>query len=743
MLDAINDAEIDVYATTDGHAIKLIDQTNSTDSNLIVEQLGDAETAADLGLWGTDSNVSSVTGSELLEAADARVLQGVALDELAGGTGLAALTTLDITLSDGTVAAIDLSGATTTSEILDAINAADLPLIAKLNDSQTGFRLRDVSGGTGNFTISSVDDTAAALGVEADTSDDIVVGRNLNRQTVTADTLLSELSRGEGVGNGSFTITDSNGNTSAVNIKVEGITTVGELIDALNNLGLDVSASLNDAGDGIAIVDTGAGPETLTITESGSGTTATRLGIAGQATTQTVGGNSVSALVGSQSDSIEITADDSLASIVEKINASGRYADASVGVNDDGSFFLNVRSNKAGAAGVFGLSTAGFSLDLRTSSRAQDAIIAVSTDGASERIYTSADGVFDIGGDATSQQVVTSETSLASLNGGSGIGTGSFTITDSDGNKSAVNILVQQITTVGGLVDAINDLGIGVSASINEAGDGIAITDTADGAEDLTIADVGTGLVASRLGIAGKASERTIDGSTVNAIVGRDTSTDSEETGLVFTLKQLSADPITVTVAKDTEAATSAAKTFVEQFNLLVDKLDSLTAFNPETNEVGLLFGSSEAIRISSGYSRLLSGRINAAGNFKSLGQVGLRLNDQGKLELDESKLQQALDENPADVEAFFTTDNTGLSARLNSLADRIAGESSGMLLNRNQTLTTQIESNSVRIDSLSARLEKERDRLLAQFYATEEAIGRIQADQSAIASIQPITIPT
>ena len=68
VLTAINDAEIDVRATTSGDAIRLIDETGETTSNLIVEQLGDNETAADLGLWGIDSASSTVTGQVLLSA---------------------------------------------------------------------------------------------------------------------------------------------------------------------------------------------------------------------------------------------------------------------------------------------------------------------------------------------------------------------------------------------------------------------------------------------------------------------------------------------------------------------------------------------------------------------------------------------------------------------------------------------------------------------------------------------------
>src|SRR6056297_258691 len=698
VLAAINDADVDVRATTEGGKIKLVDQTGQTTSNLIVEQLGDAETAADLGLWGIDVAANQASGFDLTFQVDAdtslselrqnkgvrlsdgddltielsdgtafdvdfgdfggneptihgvldklnsldptrltaaftdkgievvdltdgsgqfsisdaagssaasdlglidvtssdtitapfekQVLRGTSLGRLAGGDGISGLTDLDITTSDGSSASIDLSGAATTAEVLDAINGSGLKLIARLNEAGTGIRIRDVSGGENNLVISSVDDTAAQLGIAANTGDSIVSGANLARQNIDERTPLSSLNRGVGVNAGSFTITDSNGTVSAVNLKSEGILTVGDLVDAINGLGADVTASIAPNGDGIAIVDNAGGDEMLTITDVGSGTAAADLGIAGTAVDRNIGGETVSALVGSQSDTIDVEATDSLSSIVEKINASERYATASVITNDDGTYSLRLRSNAGGAAGRLAIETDGFDLDLDTIAKAQDAIIAVSTDGGTERLLTSSDGVFNLDGDTNTSQTVTALTKLTDF--ASGAGSGSFTITDSAGKISAVNLTVQDITTVGQLVDTINSLGLGVSASINEDATGISIVDTAGGDKTLTITDVG-GSAATALGVAGEADEVQIGGLTVSALqgTGQSNAGADESTGLTFTLKQLSDDPIVVDVAKDSSAAVKAAETFVNQYNLLVDKLDSLTFFNAETNEVG------------------------------------------------------------------------------------------------------------------------------------------------------------
>jgi flagellar hook-associated protein 2 len=742
VLDAINDAEIDVRATTTGSAITLTDLSGGDASHLKVEQLGDAETAADLGLWGIDVAASSVTGTAIELPPGVHSLRGAALSELNGGRGIAPLTNLNITLSDGSSAVIDLSAATTTSEVIDAIDNAGLSLIVGLNDARNGIRIRDTSGGSGNLTISSSDHTAGSLGIAGTTSDDILVGANLNRQTVTADTLLSDLNQNAGIHTGSFTVTDSSGAIGAVNLKAQGITTLGELIDAINQLGIGVSASLNDAGDGIAVVNTAGGGGTLSIQDSGSGTTAAELGIAGTATQQTVGGALVSALVGTQADVITVQADDTLESIVARLNDHSRYASAAVNLQEDGSYTISLRSKRGGESGRIAINTTGFDLDLRTGTRGQDAQIAVSTDGGPERFLTSSDGVFKLDGPETNRQIVTGNTLLSELPGAAD--RGSFTITDSSGVTSAINLTAQQISTVGQLVDAINQLGIGATASINDARTGIAILDTAGGSETLTIKDVGNSTAASSLGIAGAATLQTVGGNSVPAVVGPAVSeATAADSGLVLTLKALSASPVTVTVAEDSSAVVSAVETFANQYNRLVEKLASLTFFDAEKEQVGLLFGSSEALRISSGYSRLLSGSIRGAGEFRSISQIGLRLNDQGKLDFDGDKLTEALQSKRGEVEEFFTTDQTGLVDRLSDLADRMAGASSGLLLNRGQTLSEQIESNGERIDRLNARLAVERERLLLQFYRTEEAIAKIQSSQSAIEQIQRITFPT
>ncbi len=547
------------------------------------------------------------TVGEIVSRSIVKPLRGTSLEDLGGGKGLAALTTLDLQTRDGATASVDLSTAKTIQQVADLINASGLSLSVKLDDSDTGLRLRDLSGGTtANFVISSGDSTANTLGIASDSADAIVDGRSLERQFVDRSTTLASLNQGRGPGVGSFTITDSAGKSSAVNIGVSAFATVGELIDGINALSVDVEAKINERGDGIQLVDRASGGGRLKVVDFGASGSAKALGIVGEATTQTIDGESVSAIVGGELDSFEFSATDTLESLVTRINETGRFATASVVIDDSGNSRLQLLSKKAGAAGRLSIDSTSAGLAIATTSRGQDAQISISSDNGPERFLSSVDGVFK-----------------------------------------------------------------------------------------------------------------------------------DDSTGLALTLKQLSDDPVRITVDKNPDAVTKAAKTFVDQYNKLVDKLNSLTFYNADTQEVGLLFGTSEALRINLNYGKLLSGQVRGAGDIKSFAAVGIRLNDQGKLELDSDKLVAAIESDSTAVVDFFTKKDTGAIAQLDKVADRLAGANSSLLINRTETLGLKIQRNTERVAAMNQRLESERTRLLKSYYASEAAIAKLQSNQTALDSIQ------
>ena len=85
-------------------------------------------------------------------------------------------------------------------------------------------------------------------------------------------------------------------------------------------------------------------------------------------------------------------------------------------------------------------------------------------------------------------RTVSRTTLLGALNGGAGVATGSFSVTDSAGHVATINI-TSSMQTVGDVIDAINRNAPGVHAGVNATGDGILLTDAANGGGTLAVTE--------------------------------------------------------------------------------------------------------------------------------------------------------------------------------------------------------------------------------------------------------------
>ena len=144
---------------------------------------------------------------------------------------------------------------------MDAINNATVGVEAAVNDARNGLVLRDTTGATtGNLIVANADatNTADRLGVAVDAAQNERRQRFAALQVFHEGVRLDTLNNGQGVRLGSFLITDSLGASSGVNLRTVEAKTVGDVLDLINGLGLAVEARINDTGDGILLVDTGA-----------------------------------------------------------------------------------------------------------------------------------------------------------------------------------------------------------------------------------------------------------------------------------------------------------------------------------------------------------------------------------------------------------------------------------------------------------------------------------------------------
>lgn len=720
VLSAINSAEeIDVRAVAAGDRLRLVDQSGEV-GNLRVQEVSGGTTAADLGLAGINIAADSATGSALVELFD-----GYALENLNDGNGLSLrdeLPDLEISFRDNSATlSIDLNPADddpprTLGDIIERINAVDpARLQAAISSDGKRIELTDLTtDGGGTFAVSSSVGGQAAeeLGLSVSASGDTITGRRLIAGLKT--TLLGTLGGGDGLGAlGQLNLTDRSGATASVNLAAAE--TLDDVIDLINAAAVGIEARYNSSRNGLELIDTtGSTASNLIVADGDATAAATKLGLAA-----------------------DVAAD-------------------------------------------------------------------------------------QIRGGSLSRQIVSRSTLLSTYNAGQGVRYGSFLITDSSGTQAAVNLTVLQPETVGDVIDAINALSLGVTASINEAGDGILLTDTAAGSGKLTVADVGSGFAAQDLRLAGEAETTTIDGSTTYKITLAADETledlitkigdldsgvtagvlsdqtgslrhhlsllsgisgqagelliDGSELGLNFqdiaaaqdaliqigaasslggqlvsstsdrfedlvpgldvTLKGTSPETVSLNVSASIESASGALQTFVDQYNKLREKLDKYTAFNETDGSKGVLFGSSETLRLDAEISRQVIGQYFGVGNVQSLAELGVSINDQGVLAFDKTKLEARYAADPESVEQFFTDEERGFAAKVDAAIESLAGRNNSALVARAAALQRQIESADERIAAMNGRLQRSRERLLLEFFRMEEAVSRIRNSLTAINQI-------
>jgi flagellar hook-associated protein 2 len=396
-INAAAPKELEAQIAPDGTSIEVKDLTYGQESDqgngtFTLTSAYNSPALQELGLAGQTSDNGVIQGQRIIGG-----LNSVLLSSLNGGQGLGTLGTLSLTNRNGVTTSVDLSSCQTVQDVINAINdKAGDGITAAVNAAGNGIQLTDTTGGTtSNLIVASSDSTATDLGIATNAAATSVNSGDLHLQVVGADTLLSSLNGGAGVATGDVSITDSTGKQATLDV-TSSMQTVGEVIQAINQLGLSVQAEINPTGDGIQLVDTGGGTGQLQVAEDGS-TTAADLNLLGTGTSQTVDGTNEQVIDGSTTHSVTLAAGDTLSDLVSKINALNAGVTASI--FDDGSSLpdrLELTSNQTGAAGQFVVDASGLDFSLSPTAAGTDAVLAVgsSQGSGSDTLVSSASNNF-------------------------------------------------------------------------------------------------------------------------------------------------------------------------------------------------------------------------------------------------------------------------------------------------------------------------------------------------------------
>jgi flagellar hook-associated protein 2 len=476
-----------------------------------VARLVTTQQAVSAGFVNPNTTVGA--GTITIEQGGGEVSNQTLLSDLNGGNGIRR-GVFRITDGGGHSAVIDTTAAVSLNDVLKKINTS-LDVSVKATVDGDHLKLTDTSGqSTATFNVVDLADGHAAedLGLTAaPASGGVITGGDINY--VSAATTLNALNDTRGIrraATGNDLSITAGGQT--YNVSLAAAQNLGDVFDAIKTAtGGAVTASVDPGSNGIKL--SGAG--TITVADAGTSKAATDLGIAGTGNGSITGGQILAGINTVMVSSLNGGKGFNLGSI-QITNAAG----AAATVDLSGAKTVQDVLDKITSAGVnvkASLNQSGNGIQVTDNSGGTGSLSIAEANGGTTAtdlglLGTAAPGKNVLSGANLQRQWVTENTLLSDYNGGKGITPGTFQITNSKGNTALINMAAGVKQTLGDVIRDINGRNLGVTASINDHGDGLLLTDNAGGGLKMKVENV-DGTSATDLNIAGTAAANTIDGS--------------------------------------------------------------------------------------------------------------------------------------------------------------------------------------------------------------------------------------
>ena len=338
-------------------------------------------------------------------------------------------------------------------------------------------------------------------------------------------------------------------------------------------------------------------------------------------------------------------------------------------------------------------------------------------------------------------------TSGAFLDSDAVVGTGTLTI--AVGAATMDLDITAENNTLAGIRNAINAASDnpGVSATIVNADSGSYLIMTADdtgAASTITVTQAGGdgGLSALEYDPANSLFSLTESIPPQDALIridGLDVMNDSNtfvgavEGVTITVLEDTGGASEALTVENDEAAARELINKFVDSYNELITTVDSLTAYNADSEQGAPLLGDSTIRGIRDQIRREMSVAVSDIdANFSMLSDVGIELQLDGKLTVNEEQLSTVLADDFVQFGQLFSTTD-GFATRLYGLADGFL-EADGIIESRTQGLTAQIEGIGDDREALNDRLASLETRLLRQFNALDSLLATLSSTSNFLA---------
>ena len=595
---------------------------------------------------------------------------------------------------------------------------------------------RTTGGASAGVTALNNSQAAADLGLEGSLQGGSLTSRRLAGGLNSV--LLTTLNGGRGVQLGQARFSLHDGTTHTVDFT--GAETLQEVLDRVNAVS-GLQAGVAEGGSSISIHDTTTGTGLFTASDL-SGTTLADLQLTADATGNLAGGD-----------------------------LNRRYISENTLLTSlNGGQGLGLAASGTGSSGSFQITSGEATLRVTISSSVHKTVgdvLAAITKAASDAgaklsatISPDGDGIQLFDGGGGSQPLKVSEVDGGGLASRLGLlGEASTQDPDVFTGSFARRVEIGPTDTLDELVKKLNEAGAGIQASVVNDGSAsrpyrLVLMSVAGGqAGQITYHTGDSGLSLGTLTSAQDA--RIIVGTpgSANAIVASSFSNTVSNlvSGLELNLHSAGSQPVQVTVENDLEAVITDVQGFVEAYNGLFDRIDSLTSYDAETESRGVLLGDNTVSQVRDRLYRQVSRTLGSGYSVRRLSAAGITFKKDGggRLELDADKFKAAYAGDPQGVEALFTKVETttdangdqkpvyvGIAASLREEIKSLTSTAGGLLTAQVNRLGDKVEMFNRRISDLQELLDMKEARLYAQFQAMETALARLQEQQTSISAL-------
>ena len=321
------------------------------------------------------------------------------------------------------------------------------------------------------------------------------------------------------------------------------------------------------------------------------------------------------------------------------------------------------------------------------------------------------------------------------------------------------------------VINSTDDTLCGIAGAINNAANGsvnASVVTNANGTSQLVISSANTGTansfsVTASSGLSQFAFDPTATASspmtqtqaaadaqfTVNglSLTSGSNSVTTAISGVTLNLTQApatGAPPLQaqLTVGTDPAAITNSVNNFVSAYNSLITLTNNLTNYNASTNTASILTGDPTTRDMLDTLQSITGSQTSATGTtptYSWLAEVGISVNSDGTLSLNQTQFQSALSSNPTAVAAMFTSSTgtgaqQGFAVQISNAAAQMLGPS-GALGAAQEGLQSQISYMNMRQNVMQAQLAQIQTSLTQEYSQLNSMLANASAEQASLAN--------